>query len=65
MRSSWQDNDQNGFYGVFRRAETEPCFRVDLTRHASLLSCPPGRKLMQDSDKTSHCYQSTQGSLKR
>lgn len=65
MRSSWQDNDQNGFYSAFRRAETEPRFRVDLTRHASLLSCPPGRKLMQDSDKTSHCYQSTQGSLKR
>lgn len=51
-RSLWQDNDQNGFYSTFRGAKTKHDFRVDLTCHASLLSCLPGRKLMEDSDKT-------------
>lgn len=52
-RTSWQDNDQNGFYSVFRRAKTEPNFLVDLTCHGSLLSCPPRGKLMQESEKGS------------
>lgn len=65
MRSLWQDNDQNGFYSAFRRAETEPRFRVDLTCHASLLSCPPGRTLMQDSDKNLSLLSEHRGLFKK
>lgn len=36
-RSSWQGNEQNGFYSASRRAEISPNFLVDLASRGSLM----------------------------
>lgn len=50
-RSSWQGNEQSGFYTAFGRAKIYPNFLVDLASHGSLLSRPTGGKLKQEREK--------------